>query len=387
MDGDIVNKKTFAALVLLCCVATSVLADLTALVAIEPTSRKDGLALSRSALESGLRKLLGQSVSVTTTDDLTDAMRTTRSGGYDVFIAPAQVVASAIAHGYELIGSTDAEEPYVLVGKSGMNTVSELRRGRIYLPQQDSIYTYMARGVLTANGLSFKDLSKVDYARYPQAGLTAISLRMSEATMVRLDDWESWQRENPGIAKVLATSGTVPGGFSVAVKKELAPEVRNQLTRWFATSARSFGMKLVVQHADLLHYKSVAELGTFTPTSLPGVTVVGAEEVKRLFAQGAIVVDTRTEKEYKQKHIPGAVFIPYHEKSLKDVVYDVALDDFSGLKTLDSKNPTVFHCNGAECWKSYKASRAAVAAGFSKVYWYRGGMPDWESTNQKIAKE
>jgi rhodanese-related sulfurtransferase len=81
------------------------------------------------------------------------------------------------------------------------------------------------------------------------------------------------------------------------------------------------------------------------------------------------------------------VFIPYHEKSLKDVVYDAALDDFSGLKTLDSKNPTVFHCNGAECWKSYKASRAAVAAGFSKVYWYRGGMPDWENTNQKIAKE
>jgi hypothetical protein len=195
--------------------------------------------LSRSALESGLRKLLGQNVTVTMTEDLTDAMRTTRSGGYDVLIAPAQVVASAIAHGYELIGSTDAEEPYVLVGKSGINTVSELRRGRIYLPQQDSIYTYMARGVLTANGLSFKDLSKVDCARYPQAGLTAISLRMSEATMVRHDDWESWQRENPGIAKVLATSGTVPGGFSVAIKKELGPEVRSQMTRWFATSARS----------------------------------------------------------------------------------------------------------------------------------------------------
>jgi hypothetical protein len=44
-------------------------------------------------------------------------------------------------------------------------------------------------------------------------------------------------------------------------------------------------------------------------------------------------------------------------------------------------------CNGAECWKSYKSSRAAIAAGFAKVYWYRGGMPDWESTGQTIAKE
>ena len=37
----------------------------------------------------------------------------------------------------------------------------------------------------------------------------------------------------------------------------------------------------------------------------------------------------------------------------------------------------MFFCNGPECWKSYKASRAAVAAGYPKVYWFRGGMPEW----------
>jgi rhodanese-related sulfurtransferase len=146
-------------------------------------------------------------------------------------------------------------------------------------------------------------------------------------------------------------------------------------------------MKPAVQHADLSHYKKVAELGTFTPPSLPGATVVGADEVKRLMAQGATVVDTRTEKEFKRMHIPGAVFVPYHEKSLKDVAYEGALDDFAGLKALDSRTPTVFHCNGAECWKSYKASRVAIAAGFAKVYWYRGGMPDWQASGQQIASE
>jgi rhodanese-related sulfurtransferase len=363
------------------------MADVTALVAVEPTSRKDGYMLSRVGMKSALSRVVGQNVSVTTTDDLTDAMRATRSGGYDVFIGPAQVVASAIAHGYQLIGSTDPEEPYVLVGRADMKSVAELRHGRIYLPQQDSIYTYIARGLLTSAGLSFKDLSKVEYARYPQAGLTAINLRMSDATMVRLDDWQSWQKNTPGLAKVLATSGNVPGGFSVAVKKDLAPEVLAQIGKWFATSARSCGMKLVQQHADLLHYKTIAELGTFTPTSLPGATVVDVEGVKRLIAQGATIVDTRTEKEYKAKHIPGALFIPYHEKSLKDVAYESSLDDFSGLKTLNSKTPTIFHCNGAECWKSYKSSQAAIAAGFAKVYWYRGGMPEWESTGQQIARE
>jgi rhodanese-related sulfurtransferase len=379
--------KTLFLFLLWCASVLPAMADVTALVAVEPTSRKDGYMLSRSGMESALSKVLGQGVSVTMTDDLTDAMRTTRSGGYDVFIGPAQVVASAIAHGYQLIGSTDPEEPYVLVGRSNMKSVSELRRGRIYLPQQDSIYTYMARGLLTSAGLSFKDLRKVEYARYPQAGLAAINLRLSEATMVRLDDWESWQKDNPGVTKVLATSGNVPGGFSVAIKKDLAPEVRTQMNKWFTTSARSCGMKLVAQHADLSHYQTVAELGTFTPTSLPGATVVDVEEVKRLMAQGVTIVDTRNDKEYKAKHIPGALFVPYHEKSLKDVAYDASLDDFSGLKTLDSKKPVIFHCNGAECWKSYKSSRAAIAAGFAKVYWYRGGMPDWESTGQKIAKE
>jgi rhodanese-related sulfurtransferase len=205
--------------------------------------------------------------------------------------------------------------------------------------------------------------------------------------VIRTEDWDLWQKENPGRAKVLATSGSVPGGFSVVVKKDMSTESRAQLSRWFATSARSAGMKPVVQHADLVAYRKIAELGTFTPTSLPGVTVVNAAEVRRLQSQGAVVVDTRSDKEYKAKHIPGAVFVPYHEKSLKDTSYDVALDDFSAVSKLNPQTPTVFHCNGPECWKSYKAARAALAAGFAKVYWYRGGMPDWETSGQTVARE
>jgi rhodanese-related sulfurtransferase/ABC-type phosphate/phosphonate transport system substrate-binding protein len=367
--------------------AMPAMADISALVVSEPTSRKDGLMLSRGALEAGLGKLLGQPVKVTVSDDLTDAMRATRSGGYDVFIAPPQVAASALGHGYELVGSTDGDEQYVLVGKPGLGSLTDMRAARIYLPQQDSIYTYMARGMLTAGGLSFKDLRTVEYARYPQAGLTAINMRLSEATVIRREDWDSWDKLNPGAAKVLATSGSVPGGLSVAIRKDLPADERSKVAKWFATSAPSCGMKPVAMHSDLSRYQRVAELGTFTPSSLPGATVVNAEDVKRLMAQGAVLVDTRNDKEYKQKHIPGARFVPYHEKSLKDVAYEGKLDDFSGIGTLDSKAPTIFQCNGAECWKSYKASRAAIAAGFSKVYWFRGGMPEWEAAGQQVAKE
>ena len=84
--------------------------------------------------------------------------------------------------------------------------------------------------------------------------------------------------------------------------------------------------------------------------------------------------------------IRGALCVPYVEKSLKDVAYDGALDDFAGLQKLDAAKPTIFHCNGAECWKSYKASKAALAAGFGKVYWFRGGLPEWERAGLPLTR-
>lgn len=367
-------------------VTAPALADLSAVVVSEPTSRKDSLMLSRQALEAHLAKLTGQNVKVTVSEDLTDAMRATRSKGYDIFIAPAQVTASALAHGYELVGATDADEQYLLVGQSTLGSASDLKKSRIYLPQQDSIYTYLARGMLTSAGLSFKDLRQVEYARYPQAGLTAVAMRLSDATVIRSADWDGWSKANPGTAKVLASTGGVPGGFSVALNKELSADTRAKIAKWFQASASSVGMKAVAMQPELALYKRVAELGTFTPTSLPGATVVGAEQVAKLMSEGAIVVDTRNEQEYKARHIPGALFVPYHEKSLKDVAYDPAQDDFAGLARLDPSKPTVFQCNGPECWKSYKASRAALAKGFAKVYWFRGGLPDWQRAGQQVAQ-
>ncbi|MFZ4122564.1 MAG: rhodanese-like domain-containing protein [Caulobacterales bacterium] len=33
---------------------------------------------------------------------------------------------------------------------------------------------------------------------------------------------------------------------------------------------------------------------------------------------------------------------------------------------------------GAACWESYNAVLRAQAAGFTRVYWYRGGLRSWE---------
>ena len=378
--------KHLTAFLLSSLVCASALADVTALLVTEPTNRKDVLMVSRDALQAHLSRVLKETVVVTTSDDLTDAMRATRSGGYDVFIAPPQVAASALGHGYALVGVTDADEQYLLVGRTELPSVAALRGKQIYLPQQDSIYTYLARGLLNANGLSFKDMKGVDYERYPQAGLFALMLGHSEATMVRSADWEEWDRGHAGIAKVLAVSSAVPGGYSVAVRKKLPPETRGKLAHWFETDATTCGLKPVYAHPDLSPYTRVAELGTFTPKALPGATVVDHDTVKTLVGAGAVLVDTRIESEYKDKHIPGALWLPYGEKSLKDVAFDARLDSFPGLARLDRERDIVFQCTGPECWKSYKASRAAIAAGYKHVYWFRGGMPEWETAGERTEK-
>lgn len=357
---------------------------LNALVAIEPSSRQDGVLVNRGVLEAGLGKELGRAVKVASSDDMADVMRATRSGEHDLYIAPAQVAASALMRGYELLGSTDPVEEYVLVGRSSVASAEALKGRRLYLPQQDSIYVYMARGMLTARGLSLRELGHVQYSRFPQAGLVALTMGTTDATVVRRSDWEQWDRQNPGAARVLATSIGVPGGFTVVVKKGLPAEERAKVAKWFASSAPSAGLRPVSAQADLAKYKAVAELGLFTPESLPGVKRVGAAEVRELLQQGAVMVDTRTEKEYKAARIPNAVFVPYGEKSLKDVAFDASQDDFAGLDKLDKARPTVFACNGAECWKSYKASKVATDRGFRQVYWFRGGLPEWTAAGLPV---
>lgn len=357
-------------------------AQLSLLVAVEPSSKQEAATVSHAALQTSLGKALGQTVAVTTSEDLADAMRASRSAGYDVFIAPAQVAASALQHGYELVGATTHAERYVLIGRDRIKTTRELKGQRIYLPQQDSIYTYMARGMLNADGLSLKDLGSVQYGRYPQAGLTAVTLTVADTTVILRTEWEDWSKDHPGQARVLAVSSPVPGGLSVVIKKSLPADLRSKISKWFVVSSSAAGMKPLDTNFELAQYRAVAELGLFTPTSLPGATLVSADDVKRLQAAGAVVVDTRTEKEYQTRHIPGAVFVPYHEKSLKDVAFNAQLDDFAGVDQLDKSKPTVFSCNGAECWKSYKASRAAVTKGFKQVYWFRGGLPEWEQSQR-----
>lgn len=115
-----------------------------------------------------------------------------------------------------------------------------------------------------------------------------------------------------------------------------------------------------------------------TPATLAGVKVVGAEEVKKMLDAGVPVIDTRVAAEFAEKTIKGARSVPYKEKSAKAADFDPAADQFDLSKLpADKSAPLVMFCNAGECWKSYKASVVAKGAGYTKLHWFRGGMPEW----------
>jgi rhodanese-related sulfurtransferase len=365
-------------------VAAEAAAEIKVMVAVDPSDR-ESIVISVLDLQATLSRVTGQTVTAIRSEDLGDVMRSTRTGEYEIYIAPAHVAASALGHGYELVGSTERDETYQLVAKPGTKAPADLKNGKIYLTQQDSVAAYMARGMLNESGQSLKMFQQVLYRRTSGAGLFAIDAGMVDATVAKQTDVQSWVQKNGSKAVVLLSSRPVPGGMSVVIKKSVAEATRGKLESWFLGTAGTIpGIGRVANHSELANYKYVSALGNWTPSQLPGATIVTASEALALQQKGVPVIDVRIAKEYQEKHIRGAVSFPYGEKSLKDVAFDPAMDEWAGKQKLDKNQPVVFHCNGAECWKSYKAARVALSNGFKTVYWFRGGFPEWENAGLPI---
>jgi rhodanese-related sulfurtransferase len=334
--------------------------------------------LTMAVANTGLGKLAGTRAVVLPQRDLTDAMRSTRTGENDIIIAPPHVAASALIHGYELVASTGTVSKYVLVGRGDMKSLADLKGRRAYFPQQDSLRSYVARGLLAQEGMTIRSLKLVTYGQTSGAGLLTVAGGGAEATVALESEWVEWAKSQKTPGQVLATSQPMPGGLSVVVKKSLPANVKTAVVQWVTSPEFVIpGVPRMRPTTDATPYEYVASLGIFTPAELTGVQRVGAREAYELSEKGAKLIDVRTEKEYATRHARGAVNLPYVEKSLKEIDYDVKKDQFTGLASLNKSDALVFFCNGAECWKSFKASKAARDAGYTRVYWLRGGMPEW----------
>jgi rhodanese-related sulfurtransferase/ABC-type phosphate/phosphonate transport system substrate-binding protein len=338
----------------------------------------------RSVVEQALKRERTQLGSLSLSTDATADLAATRSRMHDVMVAPAHVIGSAVRHGYTPVAALEQSVQAVLVAMrdSKIGSLTQAAGARLGLPLQDSIVTYLVRGeVNAANSTVKRHFASVWQTRWQDALLTCLQMRGCDIVAVERAVYQRWVAAGEPVKEVMQ-SKPVPG-IGVAVREGAGVQPDSLRAALSEAAKTTPARKPVALSAAEFDY--VSTLGYFTPRSLPGATVVDAAAVQRLMPQ-AVFVDTRTDTEFKAGHVPGAKLVPYVEKSPKDADYDAKLDAFDLSKLpQDKATPLIFACNGPECWKSYKASRAAIAAGYTKVHWFRGGFPEWRKSGLQVA--
>lgn len=111
-----------------------------------------------------------------------------------------------------------------------------------------------------------------------------------------------------------------------------------------------------------------------SPESVDGATSVDAGAAKSLFDQGILFVDVRKDSDWDAGRIPGAEHL-----ELKKVFAESSLGELVG-----KEEAVVIYCNGPKCLRSSEASARAVSWGFRKVYYFRGGYPEWVAAGYPI---
>jgi rhodanese-related sulfurtransferase/ABC-type phosphate/phosphonate transport system substrate-binding protein len=354
-------------------------------------TRQASYLVLRQALADALKEARIPDANLAISTDATADLSATRAQLHDMYVAPAHVVSSAIRNGYvPLVGNPRGAQAVLATFKtSGIKNLAGARGKRLGLPLQDSVVTYLVRGEVNAANTSLKShFASVMNTRYQDALLVCLQIRECDVVGVERAVFERWKAAGEPVSSFLE-SRPVPG-ISVVVRQSLAATqaVRNLQPVLLRTLSSAAVGKSGIDKPGAIEkreYDYVSTLGYFTPRQLPGATVLDAAAVVRMLAEGASYVDTRTEAEFKQGHVPGARWLPYVEKSAKDTDYDAKLDTFDVAKLpADKAAPLIFACNGAECWKSYKASHAALKAGHTRVYWFRGGLPEWRAGERAL---
>lgn len=345
-------------------------------------------------LAAYLGQAVGQPVKMVMTQNAERVGERIRTGTYSMVLAPAQLVGVAMRNGYSPVARTEEEAKVVLVaGKNaGISNLESARGKRIALPHRESLVSYLVKGELNAMGLSPASyFGQATYMNKYGAVLYAMDIGQVEVAAVKSWVAEQWLKRNPG-AKVIKTLPEVPMA-GVVVNDKLDEKVKDKIRSAFINMDKGLVARLqkvqfgAFDPADTPDFEFVSTRGFFSPEVLPGASIPTAEEVKRLMAQKVPLFDVRPQAHYREAHIPGAVNVPYQMNSPKEVDYDDSVDRFELGKLPKDKNaPMIFQCNGAECWYSYKAARYMVKRGYTKVYWFRTGLPAWKAAGYPVQR-
>ena len=119
------------------------------------------------------------------------------------------------------------------------------------------------------------------------------------------------------------------------------------------------------KHLDLI---TVTE-GTF---HVAGANEINATEAKALHDNGIVFIDSRGKSAYEDEHIPGAINLLVHKIS----------SDLSDLTGQDAQ--VVFYCDRPKCHLAAHSSARAVVLGYTRVYYFAGGLLAWKAAGYAV---
>lgn len=97
---------------------------------------------------------------------------------------------------------------------------------------------------------------------------------------------------------------------------------------------------------------------------------------KEIYDKGHVLfVDARSQNNYEQGHIPGAVSLPLGQ-------FDEMIESFLSKHALDQ--PMVTYCSGRTCEDSHHLARLLLEAGFTDVRVFIDGFPGWEAEGYPV---
>jgi rhodanese-related sulfurtransferase len=139
-------------------------------------------------------------------------------------------------------------------------------------------------------------------------------------------------------------------------------------------------MKNILISLSIL-FSLISSTSVFASEGFPGraefpeISIYNKSDLLKDFDK-VVIVDARSELEFNTLHIKGALNIPVASKKFGPMVKELR------KKT---KKRIVFYCNGRTCYKSYKATKAALKRGVRNVYAYDAGVFEWAKENPKHA--
>ena len=122
---------------------------------------------------------------------------------------------------------------------------------------------------------------------------------------------------------------------------------------------------------------AVAE-GKIVPENIPGTVRITAEQLIDFLDEydDLVIIDARKPADRVLGFIEDSIALP-----------DVDTNATSLALHLEAKStPVIFYCNGIKCGRSGTSAKIAVAEGYHKVYWFRGGWGEWLDKGYPTAK-